>query len=267
MGHPIFAHDWLRFAANFSLERSSQYGWQRFWGITPHERLRLRCSLDAIIAELYGLDYSDLAWVLRDCDHPIEHIHDKSIYRTLDPKGFWRVDKEKYPELRLTVLTLAAFCDLKDMIAAHSGNRDRGLDAFCNQNDGDGWMLPETLRLADIGLGHDERAKIRQPVRERLGERFLPWQLKQTPEESWAECELHARNILGSAGFARLQAELRSEMASYNTETGHPLAAETPDSSYSMGMPGDQRRLFPGEPTLFGESMVDPSPRRRGRHR
>ena len=56
-------------------------------------------------------------------------------------------------------------------------------------------MLPETLRLADYGLGHDDRAKEHQPVAARLGDRFLPWQLEGTPEESWEECERHAENL------------------------------------------------------------------------
>jgi len=64
-----------------------------------------------------------------------------------------------------------------------------------NLNDGEAWMLPETLRLADYGLGHDDRAKEPQPVAARLGSRFLPWQLEGTPEESWAECEHHAKNL------------------------------------------------------------------------
>ena len=65
-------------------------------------------------------------------------------------------------------------------------------------------MLPETLRLADSGLGHDDRAKERQPVASRLGPRFYDWQLTQTLEESWRECHLHARNLLGGAGFEGL---------------------------------------------------------------
>ena len=64
-------------------------------------------------------------------------------------------------------------------------------------------MLPETLCLEDLGLtrtidagDYDERARTPQPVRSGLGERFLDWQLAQTPEESWAECERHAKAIL-----------------------------------------------------------------------
>lgn len=89
-------------------------------------------------------------------------LGNKAFGRTLDPKGFWRVDKEKDPELRHTVLTLVAYHDLKEMIVAH-GERDAGIAVFHNQNDGDGWMLPDTLCLAHYGLGHDDRAPNRMP--------------------------------------------------------------------------------------------------------
>ncbi|MBU1432376.1 hypothetical protein KKF91_17695 [Myxococcota bacterium] len=170
--------------------------------LAPHERLRLRCMLDAIIAKLYGLDRDDFAWILKDCDHPTTHTTNKPFCRQLDPKGFWRVDKTQDPELRHSVLSLAAFDDLQAAIEAVGGDRDAGIQAFCDQHDGDGWMLPETLCLADLGLmrtvdvgEYDERARTPQPVRERMGPRFLDWQLKQTPEESWAECERHAKAL------------------------------------------------------------------------
>ncbi|MEG4248316.1 Eco57I restriction-modification methylase domain-containing protein [Microcoleus sp. Pol10D4] len=159
--------------------------WKSLWAITPYERLRLRCILDAAVAELYGLEIDDFAWILRDCDYPTAQVCDKKFARTLEPKGFWRVDKEKDPELRHTVLSLVAFHELKRL----------GLETFLNLNDGEGWMLPETLRLADYGIGHDNRAKELQPVAARLGDRFLPWQLEGTVEESWQECDRHAQNL------------------------------------------------------------------------
>ena len=65
-------------------------------------------------------------------------------------------------------------------------------------------MLPETLCLSDYGLGHDERARQPQPVANRLGPRFYDWQLVQGAEESWRECHLHARNLLGAHEYALL---------------------------------------------------------------
>jgi len=176
--------------------------WRRLWAITPHERLRLSCMLDAVVAAHYGLDRDDFAWILKDCDHPNAHLSDKAFCRQLDAKGFWRVDKAEDPELRHTVLSLAAFDDLQAAITTAGGDRDAGIQAFCDQHDGDGWMLPETLCLTDLGLtrtvnvgDYDARARTPQPVRSRMGERFLDWQLAQTPDESWAECERHAKAI------------------------------------------------------------------------
>jgi hypothetical protein len=195
----IFAPYWLILkSANKEISKSL---WKTLWGITPFERLRLRCILDAIVAELYGLSYDDFAWILRDCGHSKESIRDLS--KIFDPKGFWRVDKDKDPELRHSVLSLKAFTDLKAM----------GIDAFCALNDGDGWMIPETLTYAvnpDGTIAFDTPNGKTIPVRERLGPRFLDWQLAGTPEENWKECEMHARNILGEEEFERMMADLKS---------------------------------------------------------
>jgi len=196
--HSRFAPEWYASA----IARSSP--WRRLWAITSHERLRLRCMLDAIVANLYDLGRADFSWILKDCDHRRGHLAEKAFCRLLDPKGFWRIDKDHDPELRHPVLSLVAFDDLQAMIE-EEGDRDAGIRAFCEQNGGDGWMLPEELCLADLGLArtvdvekYDERASVSQPVRSRMGERFLDWQLAQTPEVSWAECERHAR-ILGES--------------------------------------------------------------------
>jgi hypothetical protein len=253
----LFSPCWMEY--RHTLESRTLRPWRRLWAITPHERLRLRCMLDAIVAVLYGLAWDDFAWILRDCDHPSERVRDKAFARTLDPKGFWRVDKERDPELRHTVLSLVAMRDLERCIADHGGDRDRGIEAFCAQHDCDGWMLPETLCLADFGLGHDERARQPQPVRERMGVRFLPWQLSQSAEESWAECEWHARNILGEQGYERLQRGLRGEAGA-----DEGLAVADGTTSEYPGVPGGQRRLLPGEANLFGGEYEDiPKKRRR----
>jgi len=179
--HQSFACDWQKLSAYVS----QKYNWYSLWAITPYERLRLRSILDAIVAELYGLEIEDFAWILKDSDLPKEQINDKTYSRTLDAKGFWRIDKDKDPELRHTVLSQIAFQEIKKI----------GLEAFLNLNNGEGWMIPDQLRLADYGLGHDDRAQTHQPVAERLGARYLDWQLQPTPEASWLECERHAANL------------------------------------------------------------------------
>jgi len=178
--HRRFAGAWLAESGSAGVR------WQQKWACTPHERLRLRCIADALIARLYGLDEDDFRWILRNCDHPKDRLSDSDFYQSLDPKSFRAVDKKKDPELRHTVLTLVAYHDLQK----------KGVDAFLHQNEGDGWMIPESLRLSGYGLGHDERAKKPQPVRSRLGPRFYDWQLEMNPEESWEACARHAE-LLG----------------------------------------------------------------------
>jgi hypothetical protein len=160
--------------------------------------LESRAALDAVAAAIFGLSAQDLRDILLDCDRPAADVAATAGGDSKNPIGFWRVDKDRDPELRHTVLTLVAFADLAAKIRAAGGERDNGIEAFLNQNDGEGWMVPETLRLAADGLGHDERAKHPQPVASRLGPRFYDWQLAQTAEESWRECEIHARNLAAS---------------------------------------------------------------------
>jgi hypothetical protein len=150
---PCFAPQWLELRAAYP--QLGEQHWRRLWAITPHERLRLRCILDAIIAELYGLEYDDLAWILRGDPN-------NKADRESNPKGFWRVDDKKPEALRQTTLTLAAFRRLKEV----------GLAAFS----GEDWQFP-----ADVAA--------------QLGPRFTPWQEEGTIEQSWQECEQHAQNV------------------------------------------------------------------------
>jgi hypothetical protein len=108
-------------AALSSCRRKPARAWREYWAITTHERLRLLCGLDAIVAGLYGLQYEDVKWCLKACDYPLDTINEKAFRRTLDAKGFWRMDRDKPPEHRQTVLTLVAFRDLQEKIAACGG--------------------------------------------------------------------------------------------------------------------------------------------------
>ena len=162
---------------------------------------------DALVASLYGLDEPDFRSLLADCDHPLSTVTSRKSSE-LRGKGFWRVDKNKPPELRHTVLAQIAFADLQRHIDSAAADPEAGIQSFMAQNHGEGWRPPETLRLADYNLGHDDRAKEHQPVATELGPRFYDWQLAQTPEEAWAETHLHARNLLGEHGYRRLNANL-----------------------------------------------------------
>ena len=201
------AKPWREFAA--SLKTTS---WHSYWALTQSERLRLRAMTDAIVAHLYCLETDSLRWIFHDCDRPSIELTGKDSAGRLNPKGFWRVDKEREPELRHTVLAQVAFADLQT----------HGLDAFLAGPNGDGWQLPETLRLADYGLGHDDRAKEAQPVASRLGPRFLPWQLEKDPATSWSECEAHDKQLDQLWRHART-------LAGTSESSSEPLTlAETP---------------------------------------
>jgi hypothetical protein len=232
------------FAPIWLLRRDRSRSWRSLWAATPSERLRLRVQMDAAVAALFGVDWEDMLWMMKDVDHPAAVVSSRSS-RRFDAKGFWRPEKTIDPELRHSVLTLVAFHDLLDDIGRRP--RREAVQEWLAQNDGDGWMLPEEVRLADYGLGRDERAHSPQPVRSRLGDRFFPWQLEQTAADSWEECERHARQLLGAEGYALLQSRIeigRTESPSHERDT---VAAGSA-----------QKRLFPGRPSLFDDGTEDP---------
>jgi len=72
----------------------------------------------------------DLLRYIKGCE-----FWSKAIARSFDPKGFWRVDKDKSPELRHTVLSPIAFQELTAI----------GLEAFINLNDSEGWLYSPKL--------------------------------------------------------------------------------------------------------------------------
>ena len=116
------------------------------------ERARLRAKVDAIVAAIYGCDIRDLAHLLAETNLPVSTVNRRS--HLLDPCGFWRVDRDKPPELRHTVLTQIAHFDLNERIKAAAGDVAEGIGAFLEQNDGDGWMVPDLISLSDYNLGH-----------------------------------------------------------------------------------------------------------------
>ena len=208
------------FAGLWTSDQRTNSSWQRLWALTCTEQLRLRCITDALTAHAMGLEVDQVAWVMRDCDHPRSDANSNEFSNRLDPKGFWRVDKEKDPELRHTVLAQVAYADLCA----------QGLDAFLTGPDGDGWQLPETLRLADYGLGHDARAQEPQPVAARLGPRFLDWQLAKDPAQSWAECEAHATQLQSLWHRARTLAGTSDAQAISETEAENRADTQRPKS-------------------------------------
>ena len=183
--HPRFAPLWQDPALRALLPARP---WQALWAVTPHARLRLRCLLDALVAHRRGLSYESFAELVRGCDHPAAALRTAAFTRGLDPKGFWRVDRDRDPELRLPVLALFAY---RDLCA-------RGPAAFVAD---DGWSLPATLRLADLGLGHDARARELQPVAARLGPACPEAQVDDRAR-GWDACARHAERLARLTAWA-----------------------------------------------------------------
>ena len=161
--------------------------------LTSHERLRVRAMLDVLVANAFGLGYDDMEHILRQCNLPRRMVTGRRAGMRFDQKGFWRVDKDRDPEIRHTVLTLIAFRDFLAKTDAAQGDRGKGIQEFLGQNHGEGWMVPETVWLADYGIG--ERARHPQPVASRLGGRFYDWQIVQDLDELWREYKLHSQNL------------------------------------------------------------------------
>jgi hypothetical protein len=130
--HPSWRHAGRWLIARADLGAAGEPPPQRLFAQAPAERLRLRCMIDALVAEQYGLDESQLGWILRDCGHPRQLLSSADFRRSLDPKGFWRVDRQLPASTRHTVLTLAAFRELTRV----------GLEEFAGRDGRGGWQLP-----------------------------------------------------------------------------------------------------------------------------
>jgi hypothetical protein len=154
---PLFAPLWLALRPYLPENRSPE----SLYCLTPHERMRVRCITEALVAWLYGLRLEDLGAILAPDPG--------------NPRGFWRVDRDAPPELRLTTLTLEAF---KSLLAV-------GPFRFLELNHGEGWMLPDTIVV-------DGAARA---VSTALGPRHLPGQGDPDPEASWKACLEHARSL------------------------------------------------------------------------
>jgi len=175
--------------------------------LTEHERLRWTAIQNVVVAMLYGLEPDDIKWIFKQCDLAVDSLRSNDYTRTLPPKGFWRTQRTNPPSERVTVLTQIAFEKCWSM----GGTCDDRLSGFLNQNGGEGWQIPEEIDLGEYGLGEGSGGRV--TVRSRFGPRYFGWQESQSVEESWRECHLHARNLLGPSGYASLLAELQSPLS------------------------------------------------------
>ena len=215
-GHPSLAVERLQVPSSLIAARNA---------LTPRRRVERIAMTNAVAALAMGFGNQELRYALADCDMP------RGSVEGANPKGFWRVDSGSDPELRQTVLTLVAYLDLHGKIEATNGDRENGIQSFLTQNHGEGWLVPEALRLADYDLGHDARARCNQPVARRLGPRFYDWQLAQSADEALREWQLHARNLLGHEEY-RASIDPHNQGPSWLSDDGSVLKAAEPDPEY-----------------------------------
>ena len=175
--HRRFAPEWLSLFRD--CPELEQREWKHWWAVTEADRLRLRVEIDALCADLYGLDPDDFDWIVRDDPR--------------DPKGFWRVDKTLPYEERLTGLAANAFRKLKEgkWQAETVGN-------LSNDEFFDLLGIPELTNLkAAKKKGHD-----RPLIEKRKG--CHSWKPEDFPEDdprhgwTWEDCYNDAVALLGS---------------------------------------------------------------------
>ena len=81
--------------------------------VDRRERIDLRARMDAAVALAFGLRGDDLAVLVRDCDRPVEALRKPRGREGLDPKGFWRVDRDLEPSQRQTARAVSSCRELE----------------------------------------------------------------------------------------------------------------------------------------------------------
>lgn len=132
--------------------------------------------------------------------------------------GSRRIDRDRDPESCHSVLALVTFDVL---IAGRNRGRDAGTVAFSALHEGEGWLIPEEVRLESHDLGHRARAEDTQSVATYLHPLFLDWPLAQATEDSWAACEQYVWVCLGVALF-----DARCAKSGKPTHTSASVGAE-----------------------------------------
>ncbi|MFW9995398.1 MAG: Eco57I restriction-modification methylase domain-containing protein [Candidatus Odinarchaeota archaeon] len=102
-----------------------------------------------------------------------------------NPKGFWRVDQKKPEELRSTYLSLLAFQKLENV----------GIEQFCEEE----WDYPSKIRS-------------------KYSFKLVDWQHDRDAEESWKDCEKHAKIILGEREVERMKNEINKGLDPFVSE-------------------------------------------------
>jgi len=175
--HRCFAPVWLSLRRD--LVKNLKREWKHFWAVTEADRLRMRVEVDALCADLYGLDPDDFDWIVRD--------------DPTDAKSFYRVERELPFGERLTGLAAKAFRTLKE-----GKWKPETVGELSNDEFFDLLSIPELTNLeAAKQKGHD-----RPLIEKRKG--CHSWKPEDFPEDdprhgwTWEDCHRDAVALLGS---------------------------------------------------------------------
>ena len=105
--HPWFAPLWLDLRKRLPLLTGRPWGAHLLHDAMA--RRRAVAAIEALVAEALGLTVDDLAGILADCNLSVAALNHGATRVRLDPRGFWRVDREVPPAERTTTLALEAF--------------------------------------------------------------------------------------------------------------------------------------------------------------
>jgi hypothetical protein len=208
-----FAPEWLKLK-HLHPELASKE-WKHWWAITESDRLRLRVEIDALCADLYGLDPDDFDWIVRDAP--------------TDPKGFYRVDRQLAFRERLTGLAAVAFRALKEGKWSAESAASLSNDAFF-----------DLLGIPELTSAQAAHAKgLPGPlIAKRDG--CHVWKPENFPEDdprhgwTWDDCWNDAVALLGSEEAVRRYVE-EEPQAAESSGDGEPFRLEAKKPTPSQG--------------------------------
>jgi len=203
--HRRFAPEWLVLKRLYPQLCAKE--WKHWWAVTEADRLRLRVEIDALCADLYGLEPDDFDWIVRDDPK--------------DPKGFYRVDRQLPFRERLTGLAATAFRALKECKWSAESAAKLSNDEFF-----------EIIGIPELTTGPEPLIKKRDGCHLWEPEKFA----KDDPRYGWTwdHCWQDAVALLGSEDAVRRYVEGKQEEIAKPQEEvgpkdlyGNPLPTKT----------------------------------------
>ena len=218
--HRRFAPEWLKLKPLYPELASKE--WKHWWAVTETDRLRLRVEIDALCADLYGLDPGDFDWIVRD---------DRT-----DSKGFYRVDRQLPFQERLTGLAAAAFRALKEGKWSAESAASLSNDEFF-----------DLLGIPELTNSQAAHAKsLPGPLIEKRDGCHV-WKPENFPENdprhgwTWDDCWKDAVALLGSNAAVQKYIEQKQEKpAEYKSPNNH----NGPTDLFGNPLPPKQGKLF-----------------------